>query len=88
LQAVKNLELKVNNECEALGLPPHAPLVGPKSCTASKSIRLQRNLRVRPYGLDISNGVNVVTPFHHLSGTATFTARSVQGPLRHLKSMH
>jgi restriction-modification enzyme MmeI-like protein len=30
LQAVKNLELKVNNECEALGLPPHAPLVGPE----------------------------------------------------------
>ena len=26
-----------------------------------------------------------MTPFHHLSGgTATFTARSVQGPLRHL----
>src|SRR5262249_38556645 len=28
--------------------------------------------------------LNVVTPFHHLSGTATCTALSVQGPLRHL----
>src|SRR5262249_27514708 len=28
--------------------------------------------------------LNVVTPFHHLSGDSHLTTRSVQGPLRHL----
>src|SRR2546429_9215298 len=31
LQAVKDLELKANLECEALGLSPRAPAVGPET---------------------------------------------------------